>query len=268
MSGKRKVSALYGNSHNKKRGVSIAFGVGQKGVKTTNQQTLQRAVTSAMLKNVEKKGCDTNLQQAAVTAALDNNQNAFVLNLVQQGSGSWNRVGRQIKLDSLRVRGFAVWISDLEITTFNLVCNSLRMTVVWDKQPSGGTIPVWDNIFGCTQQDGTEFVMQNSPVKYDQMERYQVLRDTIIDFKPQVYNSAANLTSPGTQNNTQYCVTFDEYIKLGGRSTTFLGQSAPMTNADISTGSLYIYFRALAETASTNVIFIDEAMARLRYYDM
>lgn len=45
----------------------------------------------------EVKGVDTSLDQIAdVTNVAASNNSAFCLNLVQQGAGSWNRVGRKI----------------------------------------------------------------------------------------------------------------------------------------------------------------------------
>ena len=53
----------------------------------------------------EKKGLDTNLYIASVINTSNTNTNCFVVNLIQQGSGSWNRVGRKVNLKSLRIKG-------------------------------------------------------------------------------------------------------------------------------------------------------------------
>jgi len=54
----------------------------------------------------EIKGMDTELAIAGpVLATTATNGDCFVLNLVQQGAGSWNRVGRKIRMKSLRLKG-------------------------------------------------------------------------------------------------------------------------------------------------------------------
>jgi len=80
------------------------------------------------------------------------------------------------------------------------------------------------------------------------------------------FSSAQALLDSGTQNSylDQYRV--DEYIKMPDLETVFSGASSPMTIADISTGALYVYFRAYNQSTG-----VSEAQftgnARLRYTD-
>jgi len=235
----------------------------RKGAAPPASQAVQKAVAAAVRRVGEKKGMDTSLTVAAIVSTTNTNDDALVLNLVQQGAGSWNRIGRKINLHSVRLRGVAVWASAPATTSGDLNSNTLRMVVVWDKQPSGAAVPTFDTIFGLTAQDNTEGTTFLSPVKYDNMDRFSVLRDVTMDFSPQVFNSAS-----GTNNISRQECHFDEFIKLGNRETVFLGQSAPMTIADISTGGLYVYFRANNDAAGQNQIAIDgDSFARLRYTD-
>lgn len=212
----------------------------------------------------EKKGMDTSLSVGSVVATTNTNDDAVVLNLVQQGVGSWARIGRKVNLQSVRLRGIARFTSAPAVTSGDLNTNALRMVVVWDKQPSGAAIPTFDTIFGLTAQDGTESTTYLAPVKYDNMDRFSVLRDCTYTFSPQVWNNEGGASDASRQD-----VHFDEYIKLGGREVVFLGQSAPMTIADISTGALYVYFRAEADVTGISQIGIDaDSFARLRYTDL
>lgn len=230
---------------------------------TSARPSLQRAVAAAVRKTVEKKGVDFPIDVTQVVATTNNNNAAYCLNLVQMGAGSWNRVGRKIQLQSLRLRGNIVWTLDQETTTLNYVANTLRMVVVWDKQPSGNAIPTFDTVFGVTGQDGSETTTYLNPVKFDNMDRFSVLRDVVIDFVPPMYNPAA-----GTQNAVVVRKSFDEYLQLKGRECVFLGQSNPMTTADISSGGVYVYFRTAVNALNTNQIAIDtNSFARLRYID-
>jgi len=139
----------------------------------------------------------------------------------------------------------------------------VRVTLVYDKQPSGGAIPTFDTIFGRTDQSGTESTAYDDPIKYDNMSRFQVLKDIFLTDTPQA-------TPPVTGTTMQVSSRFhvDEYVNVG-RETVFSGQSTPMTIADVSTGALYLIFRASLNTTTTSEVQVGAAsMARLRYVDV
>ena len=132
------------------------------------------------------------------------------------------------------------------------------MVVVFDKQPSG-TLPTFDTIFGATDQAANETTVYTDPVKYDNMSRFQVLKDVCIEANPE-----AILLGDKINNRFK----FDEFIKLGNRETVFSADNAPATIADISTGGLYVFFRAQAATTDVNEWAISSnSIARLRYSD-
>lgn len=222
------------------------------------QNYMANQVKQAVL---EKKGFDTNIDidtAIGVVQTTNTNADTFVLNLIQPGNGSWNRVGRKVHLRSLRLRFIANHKYSLDGTT--TAANTLRMIVVWDKQPSGAAIPAFDTIFGVTSQLGTESTTFLNPTRYDNMDRFQILRDKCWDSNPQFPATAV------TQGSTNICV--DEFIKLGNREVVFSGQSNPMTIADISTGALYVIFRSERQSADgLNNWNINESNARVRYND-
>lgn len=218
----------------------------------------------ARLRQVEKKGVDTDLTLAPIISTTNTNGSAFVLNLVQAGTGSWNRVGRKIQLQSVRLKGSVISAYAPSATTGDLYDQLVRMVVVWDKQPSGGAIPAYDTVFGRTLQDGSEICQFNDNLRFDNMDRFQVLRDVILD-------TAVGATPPigGTTNLVRNLIPFDEFIKLNNREVVFSGQSSPMTIADISTGALYVYFRARYNTTGSIESAVNgESVARLRYTDV
>lgn len=210
--------------------------------------------------NLAKKGMDTDVSIPAgsVIDTTTTNASSFVLNLVQQGAGSWNRVGRKIIPKSLRIKGTLVFTLTPLGPGGAQAGNSMRQVVVWDKQPSGGAVPTFDTIFGITAQDGTESCPDiTCPPRYDTMDRFQVLSDTMICADDAIANSF------GTAPNLQVTKELDTYIPLKVGETVFSGQSAPMTIADINSGALYVFYRARNNLASTNVTI--DAVARLRY---
>lgn len=210
----------------------------------------------------ETKGVDTLLTLNPVIATTNTNGSIFTLNLVPPGSASYNRVGRKIYNKSVRVKGVAKIYYSLETTTSDLTGNVLRCVLVWDKQPSG-VLPAFDTIFGYSLQDGTEASQFMAPPRYDNMDRFQVLKDWTI-------HNGINATPPlaGTQNFVEQYFPFDEYIKLGNRETVFSGQTSPATIADVSTGALYMVFRSSFSTGTSNQVIIEpNSIARLRYTD-
>lgn len=206
-----------------------------------------------LMSSKELKGMDTDITTSVITTT-NTNGGSFVCNLILPGNGSWNRIGRKVQLKSARLKGHMVYTYD---TTTDALAGAARLVIVWDKQPSGNAIPAFDNIFGRTAQDGTETTEYLDSLRYDNTDRFAVLRDSIFT------------ANPGQQSsNGEYIVHFDEYIKLGGRETVYSGQSDPQTIADISSGALYVYYRATDTNASAAGSWkVDKATCRLRYTD-
>jgi len=210
----------------------------------------------------EKKGMDTGLAQASgIIATTNTNANAVVLNLIRSGAGSWERVGRKVNMLSLRLKGVARCQVTPNAVTGAIALNYLRMVVVHDALSTGAAIPAYDQIFAQQDQAGTESGLVLSLPKYDNAERFKVLRDMML-----TPNTAA-IASLGTTQVSQFDVCFDEYLKLKGIPATYATNSAPMTIADISSGAIYIYFRA---TTASDVAWevVSGSSARLRYGDL
>lgn len=215
----------------------------------------------AMMRIGEKKGLDTSLVLSPVIATSTTNASSFILNLIPPGTGSFNRVGRKAYLQSVRIKGHLVYFYAPLAVTNNVLGSALRMVLVWDKQPSG-VLPTWDTIFGNTDQAGAETSTVLSVPRYDNMDRFKVLKDCVYPAKVRttVAGGSANLVSEK--------IPIDEYIKLSQLETVYSGQSATQTIADISSGALYVYFRALDNTASFNTWDVAQTTwARLRYTD-
>lgn len=210
----------------------------------------------------ELKGVDTALTTATVLATTNTNTSMVTLNLVSPGSGSENRIGRRIIMKSVRLRGTAVYAYAPANTTGLMNANVLRMVVVFDKQPSGA-VPQFDAIFGRQLLDGTESCSYLDNLRYDNTQRFTVLRDTLITGTPLFLNGTG-----GTLNTNYNHFPFDEYIKLKGLTTQYSGQSVPTTISDVSSGALYVFFRATENSAGTSSWSIPSAsLARLRYVD-
>jgi hypothetical protein len=208
----------------------------------------------------EKKGVDQLFSIASVINTTNTNGDSAALNLIAPGNGSYNRVGRKCFMKSLKLNLTFGFRTDPTPTTGDLFGNFVRCVVVWDKQPSG-VLPTFDTIFGHTLQDGTEACQIVDPPRYDNMSRFQVLSDDIIDEPVRTQNLAGGSTD-GVFQYKPYC----KYIKLGNRETIYSGQSATCTIADISSGGLYVFWRAAYNSSGTDVnVGGTISMARLRY---
>jgi len=206
----------------------------------------------------EKKGMDTAISSGGtIPTTVNDNSGMIVLNLIQQGAGSWNRVGRKVNLRSLRIRGDIMHTQTTAASGFTYG-QVIRCVIVWDKQPSSGTIPQWQDMFGFTAQDGTEGTSMYAPIRYDNMDRFSILRDVTYDPQPGAKS--------GNPDVVTYYNTIDEYIRLGDRECVFSGQSNPMTIADISSGA--IYFCVRTKNSTSTISSINNMYARLRYTDL
>ena len=209
----------------------------------------------------ETKGMDTDISVLSIVSTTNTNANIGVLNLVQQGAGAWNRVGRKIHAKSVRIKGVVNFSSAPTLATGILSQCAFRMILVWDKQPSGSAIPSFDTIFGITAQDGTESCPDiTCPLRYDNMDRFRILKDWFIS-PPSI-----PLAATGTAPNTFHPVNFDEYTKLPMLESVYSGQSQPMTIADVSTGALYLIMRQTSNSGTASQVTFD-GIARLRYRD-
>lgn len=223
-------------------------------------------VRSTAKPRLEVKGMDTKLGSLPIVDTVNTNDSIAVLNLVQQGAGSWNRVGRKIFPKSIRIKGSILVTSAWSTTNHSQYGNYLRCILVWDKQPSGAAIPQFDHMFGVTEQTGAESTTIMSPLKYDNMDRFIVLKEWVLSSNPGSSGSYVSPTGAGVHN----IITFDEFYRFKGKfETVYSGQSNPMTLADISTGALYIVFRSRATSLdpTSSIALQPDVIARLRYTD-
>jgi len=225
------------------------------------QRRFQLAMPRGSSRPSSVKSVDTDLTLAPVIDTTSTNASVFVLNLIVPGTASFNRVGRKITMQSARLYGNFIYDYVPAATTLNLNANQVRMVLVYDKQPSG-IIPSFDTIFGHTLPDGTEACNFRDPRRYDNFDRFRVLRDVVETFVPR------NFVTGGTVNDTAELRSFDVFVPLRGLTSNYSGQSSPQTISDISSGALYVYFRADVNTTGVVTIGVrSDSFARLRYSD-
>lgn len=212
------------------------------------------------------KGMDTVLNYEDVISTTTSNDFADVLNLVRAGTGSFNRVGKRIVPRSLRVKGVASYSIQPNATTGLMDSAILRIVIVHDKQPSSSTaMPTFNTIFGYTTQDGTESQVFYSDVRYDNTDRFRVLRDKYIEFQPNAIGDKIVATAPeGAVVVRKY---IDEYIKLPNDPVVYSSTAEPMTISNISTGAYYLYARVTTPNLSIDSHMGLSSVVRFRYSD-
>lgn len=212
----------------------------------------------------EKKGLDTfiNHEDGVSKTPSTTNTNDFIyaLNLVRPGTASYNRVGRKIKMHSLRCLGVIESNVTGAPTTGDYLEQINRIAIVYDRQPNGA-IPVFSDIFSYTEQDGTEGSDIYTLPAYDNMQRFRILKDIVFAQDIDAYNGSGGNPALMVQRKI-----IDFYLPLKGLETTYSGQSSPSTIADISTGALYIVFRAYNNLAQSFTL-VENFTCRLRYFD-
>jgi len=209
----------------------------------------------------EKKGCDTSLAIAGpIVTTVDTNADIVAVNLMVPGNGSFNRIGRKVFMKSLRLKGQAVYQQTRFATSHSVYGSNLRCIVVYDRQPNSSAYPTFNEIFGHTKEDGTEATYIMDSLKYDNMQRFRVLKEFVIQHVVGAYADP-----DGTENSIFDKYHFDEYVKLPNLETTYSGTAA--ANASIATGALYVIWRADAATNGYAEWSITNATARLRFCD-
>jgi len=172
----------------------------------------------------------------------------YLLNGLDLGSSSWNRVGRRIRMTKLEIRG--VYYPDISAASGP---SYARTVVFYDKQ-CNGTIPTWGTIFNTTTFNGSS---SNGPFSMPNIyneKRFEILWDNTIVFGE--VNVAGNVYS----NANPGAIPMDHCIDLDHETTYDAGTAGDVT--DINTGSLVIKF--IATTSGVNASF----QSRVHFYEV
>lgn len=201
-----------------------------------------------------------NTQFYPIVDTLSTNDSAMCLNAIQQGTGDMNRVGKNINMKSLRVRGNITnqyTLPNISNSSYNQ--KVIRMVIVHIKSDVSA-IPTWNAILGGIDQTGAVVTQLASSVLPYQMQDVTILRD-------KTYVIPADNAMLGTGDAYSVRIPFDEYIDLKGLTVTYRGTANPATITNIQSGAIVMYLRA-SYLFSTDWAGIEQnGVARLRYTD-
>jgi len=222
----------------------------------------QAVVKRAVAQMAEKKQVWTGWNTSDIDDDLTTNADFFCLNLIQQGDGAWNRVGRKIQLESVRLRGTITTIFVPQTTTLNRISQTVRLILLWDAEPHGSAAEAFDSVFNSVDQVGNRQTRLYAPVNPDKRERYRIIRDMSFSMNAQL------ALSGGTENKEYQKLVIDEFIPLKGLTSVYSVTSDPLTIASVQTGALYLIMRAHTDNTSLCWSNSEDTHALLTYTDL
>lgn len=223
-----------------------------------------RNLTMSLARRIKRdslRGVDTTLflGLGQVVNVFNTNAAAFGLNNTQVGPAYYNRLGDKIRLKSLRIVIYGQ-CALVQSAGGDLPSNTFRMVVIRHRSPNGQAIPVFNTIFGKTDDAGGQTTSLLDKVFFEKTSEYQILCDRTICLNP-----TAGTNNPVDVQAVEFHL--DEYINLRGMETQYKSNTNPAVYTDILTGGILVYFRANANvTADSECGVTNRSFARLRFY--
>lgn len=178
------------------------------------------------------------------------------LNLIATGSSFYNRIGRQVKMKSIRLTGY--FRSQTEFSDLT----ACRIAIVYDSQ-TNGVAPTFADVWQDYNSNGATNISPVSGLNLNNRDRFRILCDEKFMLPKTNLQSTGDIgTVPNGPNPQPNDLTFDRYINLRNLVTQY--KSDLNTTGDISTGGLFlITYGSSVGTAPWTFA----CSARLRYYD-
>lgn len=215
-----------------------------------------RALQSAPRRSTaEVKLVDNINASAGISLTLNSTAQITCINLVQSGSGFFNRVGRRIEMQSIQVTGE---VNQTETGT--LYNDYARILVIYDRQ-TNGALPSYATIMASYDQSGTASTNYLSGVNPDERERFLVLMDQRL-----VLPSCPGGTGvTGATDGPAVTFNINRFIKMRNLTTHFKADSSPAVIGDVATGSVYLI--GIGRAASGAEGWQANLNVRIRYKD-
>jgi len=222
---------------------------------------LRPSLNNGLLKCVD---FNLNTGTSYIESNISTNTTSECCSIIGPGNGVFQREGRILRYHSIEI----MWTPVLmQLMVANQTLSPLvRMVVVWDKNPAGA-IPTFNTVFGNTDNQGAETCAVMDPLRLDNMSRFTILSDTIIEPTHQISPVATGVNGSVIPYKRRV------WIDLRGKYTSYSAQTTPPTMGDIATGGLIIFWRAnYAGGATAPAGFggwqnTNESIARVKFYD-
>lgn len=164
--------------------------------------------------------------------ALNTTGTFALLNAIQNGSGSTQRIGSKVNLAGVQLKLF---VTPLRTTTS--LTEMWRLFLVYDRQPNGGA-PALADIFGGRDYAAAAITADaiSNMMNPDNRDRFTLLWDKRV--RPRNATVTGALMT-GNAIDVQYMV-IDKFIRIPNLPVVYGNSSTPPVIGDIKTGSLYL----------------------------
>jgi len=250
--------------------------------RTAQDAQLVKAVTAKNARDIEAlkrnqpevKSFDVLAKDGVSTVhlghSIPNTLDYIPLNLIANGTGSWQRSGRKITLKSVYVTGFFGVAAD----SVQLYGNYVRIMIVYDKQPKGSLPAQTDLLQASVGANGiaTEPSRATDGLNMAYKDRWEIIADERMMLNP--YDATI---ATGIKAEIQQGYNFEIFRKLKYRESMYGGTTQDV--ASVSTGMLYLviigqraaYDNSGGSTQGQQVAYpinhFYEFTARVRYTD-
>ena len=182
------------------------------------------------------------------------------LNIIQEGSAFYNRIGRKIMMKSIRLTGQIVPSGNIPGPSSEY----LRIMLVYDRQPNGA-YPTASDLLTSYDNTGATTSTSFSHLNMNNCERFVVLRDCRIGIPSDGTAAATNQVQAIVDpRGDKYNI--DMYVKLKDLETHYKASSNPAVIGDQASGALllFLFGNVAAAAAAYNLAW----SSRLRYHDV
>lgn len=225
-----------------------------------NYKALERRMQRTL--GLETKHMDSLLSTGSLSDTAVTNLDALCVNLLENGSASFQRVGDKITLKKLELFMMVdhICISQTVGLQEQVDQNMFRILVVHDTRPDSA-LPALSDIIGSETNQGVHSAFPFDHQKLDTRTRFTILGDKVTPLLPPVFAPADNVNSRAVRTTA-----FKMSINLRDRVTEYTTSSTPPVLNDMVSGAIYIYFRAMHNLPTrTHVQVNASSRARLTY---
>lgn len=184
-----------------------------------------------------------------------------LLNPIGTGTDFYQRVGRKVKLSSILFKGHVALQSPGTGASGSSESYPIRVALVYDDQPNGGSTPVVSDIFQSVDSSGSAAsASPYTPLNLNNRDRFTVLKDWTMCLKP-----ITNLGTTGSYGDGMHAVRNLSFYKRLNLDAIFNGTGAGLST--IQTGALYFVAYQLQVQAANGICGAYNFVSRVRYTD-
>lgn len=178
-----------------------------------------------------------------------------LLNAIRLGNNDYNRIGKDVKMQSMMLKGGVQFDNSAGNPTFD----RLRYMVIYDRQTNGAA-PVIGDIITSVSAAGVTSTTVWDQHNNDKADRFKILLDRAFTI-PQEAQTGATVAGQRVVGVVPF--SFQHFLPLGGLNTKYFGDAADVS--EITAGSLYFVTYGVNAAAAAN--YIINCSIRVKYTD-